>query len=303
VGRVGPLFARRARHLRRGDLRVHPAAHERAWLDPGRRSRALGAVTCAGGGGGAAVDHEQREQLGRWGSSSGSPGGSSSGAARRATRAPGSTWGATPTRATASSASRAAGRRPTRAGYTCQTVSWGTGCEPGGTCARVEAAADRAAELQWRFVRRVFQRLVERRFVERLELRRLHRHRARGLVFSPYKDTSINMNEHERHLDERVRRGDSVRVLPRRSGRKTVTLAFATGECGSENWRASPARRWRARTSRSSPARGELHHLHGRRCRQLHLGTDAGFATFINSWASPNLIASTSTSRPGNRPA
>ena len=58
-----------------------------------------------------------------------------------------------------------------------------------------------------------------------------------GFVFSPYKDTSINMNWNTNVISTAVPgaatglAGDLVA-----SGGKTVTLAFATGECGSENW-------------------------------------------------------------------
>lgn len=68
------------------------------------------------------------------------------------------------------------------------------------------------------------------------------------ILFSPYKDTSINMNWNTNIISTRVN-GQSVTVpllgddqtpsqlLP---GNKAVTLAFATGTCESENWGGVP---------------------------------------------------------------
>ena len=59
----------------------------------------------------------------------------------------------------------------------------------------------------------------------------------RGLVFSPYKDTSINMNWNTNVISTNVSGSATAagRDLVQHGG-KAITLAFATGECGSENW-------------------------------------------------------------------
>ena len=58
-----------------------------------------------------------------------------------------------------------------------------------------------------------------------------------SLIFSPYKDTSIHMNWNTNVISTSV--SGTATPLPTdlaASGGKAVTLAFATGECGSENW-------------------------------------------------------------------
>jgi hypothetical protein len=75
------------------------------------------------------------------------------------------------------------------------------------------------------------------------------------------------------------------------AGGKTVTLAFATGECGSENW-AGVAGAAMASANVSLLTGAGVNYIisTGGAAGSFTCGTDAGFATFINSWASPNLI-------------
>jgi len=62
-----------------------------------------------------------------------------------------------------------------------------------------------------------------------------------GLVFSPYKDTSINMNWNTDGIQTNVSGSAQPFASDLTShGGKTVTLAFATGECGSESWGGVP---------------------------------------------------------------
>ena len=58
-----------------------------------------------------------------------------------------------------------------------------------------------------------------------------------GLVFSAYKDTSINMNWNTNVITTNVS-GTATPLATdlTTNGGKAITLAFATGECGSENW-------------------------------------------------------------------
>jgi hypothetical protein len=75
------------------------------------------------------------------------------------------------------------------------------------------------------------------------------------------------------------------------AGSKTITLAFASGECGSENWGGVPgAAMAAANVSRLTGAGINYILSTGGAAGSFSCGSDAGFAMFINRWASPNLI-------------
>lgn len=65
---------------------------------------------------------------------------------------------------------------------------------------------------------------------------------AEGFVFSPYKDVTINMDWNTNHMRSAVLGSalplvGSGGLIPQHTpGLQTVTLAFATGQCGNENW-------------------------------------------------------------------
>ena len=167
-------------------------------------------------------------------------------------------------------------------GYHCQTMSWGAGCEPGGTTCPGGGAPDAGGG-----------------------------HdaggggndsgggagdggtgNASGLVFSAYKDTSINMNWNTNVISTSV----SGAATPLASdlsqnGSKTITLAFATGECASENWGGVPgAAMATANVSLLSQAGIRYILSTGGAAGSFTCGSDAGFATFLDRWASPGLI-------------
>jgi hypothetical protein len=75
------------------------------------------------------------------------------------------------------------------------------------------------------------------------------------------------------------------------NGSKTITLAFATGECGSENWGGVPGAAMASANVPLLTAAGVKYILStGGAAGSFSCGSDAGFATFINRWASANLI-------------
>jgi len=75
------------------------------------------------------------------------------------------------------------------------------------------------------------------------------------------------------------------------AGGKTVTLAFATGECGSENWAGvAGAAMASANVSLLSGAGVSYILSTGGAAGSFTCGSDAGFDTFIGRWASSNLI-------------
>jgi hypothetical protein len=72
---------------------------------------------------------------------------------------------------------------------------------------------------------------------------------------------------------------------------KTITLAFATGECGNENWGGVPGA---AMASANVPllSGANINYIlsTGGAAGSFTCGSDAGFATFLSRWASPHLI-------------
>ena len=73
-----------------------------------------------------------------------------------------------------------------------------------------------------------------------------------GLLFSPYKDVTINMNWNTYQMQSAVEGSDLPVVgsgslvsqyIPKLPA---ITLAFATGSCGSETWGGAPAASWAA---------------------------------------------------------
>ena len=115
---------------------------------------------------------------------------------------------------------------------------------------------------------------------------------ASGLVFSPYKDTSINMNWNTNVISTKVS-GTATTLASDLAGAggKIVTLAFATGECGTENWGGVPGA---AMASANVALLGQANVKYilstGGAAGSFTCGSDAGMAAFINRWASPNLV-------------
>jgi chitinase len=113
-----------------------------------------------------------------------------------------------------------------------------------------------------------------------------------GFMFGPYKDTSINMNWNTNVISTNVS-GTSTPLAGElaANGARAVTLAFATGECGTENW---------AGVSGSSMASANVALLEqagikfivstGGAAGSFTCATDVGFETFLGRWASPNLV-------------
>ena len=113
-----------------------------------------------------------------------------------------------------------------------------------------------------------------------------------ALVFSPYKDTGINMNWNTNVISTSVSGspaslGDDIA----KSGGTTVTLAFATGECGTENWGGVAGDAMAtANVSLLTQAKVKYIVSAGGAAGSFTCGTDAGMATFLGRWASANLI-------------
>ena len=127
-----------------------------------------------------------------------------------------------------------------------------------------------------------------------------------GLVFSAYKDTSINMNWNTNVISRTsAARRRRSRPICTAAGGKTITLAFATGECGSENWGGVQGAAMASANVPLLTQAGVKYILStGGAAGSFTCGSDAGMATFIDRWASARASsASTSTSRPASRRA
>jgi chitinase len=113
-----------------------------------------------------------------------------------------------------------------------------------------------------------------------------------AFVLSPYKDTSINLNWNTNVISTSLS-GSAVPlgIDVVQTGGRAVTLAFATGECGTENW-AGVSGDVLASTNIPLLAQAGAKYIvsTGGAAGSFTCGTDPGMATFISRWASPNLV-------------
>ena len=112
-----------------------------------------------------------------------------------------------------------------------------------------------------------------------------------GFLFSPYKDVGISMNWNT-HIISTAATGTLsplLNVLPAKV--PAVTWAFATGECGQENWAgiASDALA-AANVKRFSDANKNYVISTGGAAGAFTCSTPEGMRTFINRYASKNLV-------------
>src|SRR5690348_14815057 len=118
-----------------------------------------------------------------------------------------------------------------------------------------------------------------------------------GLLFSPYKDVTINMNWNTYQMQSAVEGSDLPVVgsgslvsnyIPKLPA---ITLAFATGACGSETWGGASAAQWAAENI------PQLHNANlnyvvstGGQAGTFTCGSTAGMESFIARYTSPNLV-------------
>jgi len=118
-----------------------------------------------------------------------------------------------------------------------------------------------------------------------------------GLLFSPYKDVTINMNWNTYQMQSAVEGSDLPVVgsgsvvsqyIPKLPA---ITLAFATGTCGSETWGGASAASWAAENI------PQLHSANlnyvistGGAAGTFSCSSTSGMESFIARYASPNLV-------------
>jgi chitinase len=118
-----------------------------------------------------------------------------------------------------------------------------------------------------------------------------------GLLFSPYKDVTINMNWNTYQMQSAVEGSDLPVVgsgslvsqyIPKLPA---ITLAFATGSCGSETWGGAPAASWAAENIPQLQAAGLDYVVStGGEAGTFTCGSTAGMESFIARYASPHLV-------------
>lgn len=113
-----------------------------------------------------------------------------------------------------------------------------------------------------------------------------------GLVFSAYKDTSINMNWNTNVISTLVPGSATSLVTDMTaSSARTITLAFATGECGAENWGGLPGDAMAAANVPLFTDAGIDYVLStGGAAGSFTCASDDGFAAFLDRWASEHLV-------------
>ncbi len=110
-------------------------------------------------------------------------------------------------------------------------------------------------------------------------------------VFSPYKDVTISMNWNTNVISTSTTGSlqPVLNVLP--SNLKTLTWAFATGECGSENWAGVTPAQLVAANVQSFVSSGKYYVIStGGANGVFSCGSDSGFAKFIQTYNSANLV-------------
>ncbi|QFY43185.1 cellulose-binding protein [Candidatus Methylospira mobilis] len=114
---------------------------------------------------------------------------------------------------------------------------------------------------------------------------------ASGLLFSPYKDigTSLNWNTNVMSTAITGTLTPILNVIPAKL--PAVTWAFATGECGSENW-AGVAADALAQANVQAFANANVNYVvsTGGAAGAFTCSSAAGMTTFINRYASKNLV-------------
>jgi hypothetical protein len=113
-----------------------------------------------------------------------------------------------------------------------------------------------------------------------------------GFMFSAYKDTSINMDWNTNVISTLVPGTRTPLVDDMTAhGLQTVTLSFATGECGSENWGGVPGAAM-ATTNVPLLTGKDVNYIlaTGGAAGAFTCGSDAAMMAFLARWASPNLI-------------
>jgi hypothetical protein len=117
------------------------------------------------------------------------------------------------------------------------------------------------------------------------------------LLFSPYKDVTINMNWNTYQMQSAVE-GSAIPVVGSGSVVSTyvpnlsaITLAFATGSCGSETWGGAPASTWASENIPQLNAANLNYEIStGGEAGTFTCTSTSGMESFVARYASSNLV-------------
>lgn len=110
-------------------------------------------------------------------------------------------------------------------------------------------------------------------------------------VFSPYKDVTVSMNWNTNEMGTAVSGTAQKFTAAMPSTLNTVTLAFATGECGSENWGGVPGQTFATANLPNLQSSGKYYIVStGGAAGAFTCGSSAGFTTFLNRYMSTYLV-------------
>jgi hypothetical protein len=120
---------------------------------------------------------------------------------------------------------------------------------------------------------------------------------ASGLLFSPYKDVTINMNWNTDQMQSAVE-GTAIPVVGSGSlvsqyipKLPAITVAFATGTCGSETWGGVSGASWAAENVPQLQSAGLKYVVStGGEAGTFSCASTAGMESFIARYASPDLV-------------
>jgi chitinase len=110
-------------------------------------------------------------------------------------------------------------------------------------------------------------------------------------VFGPYKDVTVSMNWNTNVISSAVTGTlqSALTVMP--TNLKTMTWAFASGECGSESWAGIQSNALVSANVANWVSMGKFYIIStGGAAGTFTCGSDAGFTTFINRYNSANLL-------------
>ncbi len=111
-----------------------------------------------------------------------------------------------------------------------------------------------------------------------------------AIPFSPYKDITVSMNWNTNVISTAVTGTLSPMLSVTPAKLPMVTWAFATGECGSENWGGLAPAAVAAANVQAFVSAGKKYILStGGAAGSFTCGSDAGFETFVNRYASSSL--------------
>ncbi|AIF48633.1 carbohydrate-binding protein [Dyella japonica] len=119
-----------------------------------------------------------------------------------------------------------------------------------------------------------------------------------NLLYSPYKDVTVNLNWNTNVMQTATATGSAIPVVGTGSLKSNyvtnlsaLTLAFATGECGSENWGGVPGATF-ASANISGLSSASLPYVVGTggAAGTFTCGSTAGFASFLSRYMSSQMV-------------